>query len=75
MIDDTKVDGVMIGAYGHEAQEGLDQLKKYVQRAQEEVGEDDWKHWDYVQKSNKEFDMRRLDGQIRALRQMSRTTP
>ena len=78
VIDDVKVDGMMVGAYGHEAQEGLAQVKKYVERVhrglikasgyvdEDEVREEDWRHWDYLQKTNKEFDMRRMDRQIKA---------
>ena len=32
----------------------------------DEVKEEDWRHWDYLQETNKEFDMRRIDKQIKA---------
>ena len=32
VIDDVKVDGMMVGACGHEAQEGLVKMRKYVER-------------------------------------------
>ena len=33
---------------------------------QEEVKEEEWKHWDYIQCSNKDFDLRRIHAQIKA---------
>ena len=78
VTEDEKVNGMMIGAYGHEAQEGLAKLKNYVQRVHRglikasgyvddsEFGEEDWKHWNYIEDTNREFDMRRLDGQIKS---------
>ena len=78
VTDDEKVNGMMVGAYGHEAQEGLAKLKKYVERVHrglikasgyvddKEFGEDDWRHWSYIEDTNREFDLRRLDGQVKA---------
>ena len=48
---------------------GLIKASGYVDEDEDEVGENGWRHWGYIQKSNKEFDKRRLDGQVRALRQ------
>ena len=56
VVDDVKVDGMMVGAYGHEAQEGIAQLKKYVEKVHrglikasgyvddDDVGIGDWRH-------------------------------
>ena len=77
VVDDVKVDGVMVGAYGHETKEAIAQVKKYVEKVHrglikasgyvddDEVLMEDWRHWDYLQDTNKEFDMRRLDKQIK----------
>ena len=78
VADDEKVNGMMVGAYGHEAQAGLTKLKSYVERVHrglikasgyvddKEFGEDDWRHWSYIEDTNREFDLRRLDGQVKA---------
>ena len=77
VVDDVKVDGMMVGAYGHETKEAIAQVKKYVEKVHrglikasgyvddDEVLMEDWRHWDYLQDTNKEFDMRRLDKQIK----------
>ena len=81
VADDAKVDGMMVGAYGHEMKEAIDQVKKYVEKVHrglikasgyvddDDVLMEDWRHWDYLQETNKEFDMRRLDKQIKDYRQ------
>ena len=78
VVDDVKVDGMMVGAYGHEAKEATAQLRKYVEKVHRglikasgyvddnDVEAEDWRHWDYLQDTNKEFDMRRLDKQIKS---------
>ena len=77
VVDDVKVDGMMVGAYGHEAKEGAAQLRKYAEKVRrglikasgyvddDDVEAEDWRHWDYLQETNKEFNMRRLDKQIK----------
>ena len=73
VVDDVKVDGMMVGAYGHETKEAIAQVKKYVEKVHrglikasgyvdDDVLMEDWRHWDYT---NKEFDVRRLDKQIK----------
>ena len=32
VVDDAKVDGMMIGAFGHESKEGLEKLEKYIKK-------------------------------------------
>ena len=61
-----KVDGMMIGAYGHESQEQVQMVRQYAQRIHrglikasgyvdaDEVEPGDWLYWDYAQKSNRE---------------------
>ena len=73
-----KMDGMMVGTYGHEAKEATAQLRKYVEKVHRglikasgygddnDVEAEDWKHCDYIQDTNKEFDMRRLDKQIKS---------
>ena len=81
--DNAKTDGMMIGAYGHEAQEGIRDVRSYVQRVHklkglikasgyidtEDVEPWEWLYWDYAQRSHKDFDLRRLDGQLQAYKE------
>ena len=64
-------------------QEGIAQLKKYVEKAHrglikasgyvddDDVRGEDWRHWNYLQETNKEFDVRRLDKQVKTYLQMN----
>lgn len=79
--DNAKTDGMMIGAYGHEAQEGIRGVRNYVQRVRkglikasgyidpEDVEPCEWLYWGYIQRSNKDFDLRRLDDQLQAYKE------
>ena len=76
--DNQRVDGMMIGAYGHESQEGVRTIRQYAQRIHrglikasgyvdsDEVEPIEWLYWNYIQRSNRDYDYRRLDAQIHA---------
>ena len=76
--DSAYVNGVSTRAYVQGMREEMKEMKSYSQKIhrglikasgyidKEEVNEEEWKHWNYVQDSNKDFDLRRIHAQIEA---------
>ena len=49
--------------YAQQIHRGLVKASGYVDAT--EFHEEDWKHWNYLQHSNREFDLRRMDAQVK----------
>ena len=76
MKDDQQVDGMMIGAYHHELKTNVARVENYAKKIHRglikasgyvddiEFQEGDWKNWHYLEWSNRDFDMRRVNGQV-----------
>ena len=79
--DSAYVNGVSTRAYVQGMREEMKTMKGYIERIHrglvkasgyvdsEDVKEEDWKHWDYLQRSNRDFDWRRLHAQIKAYKE------
>ncbi|CAK9007516.1 unnamed protein product [Durusdinium trenchii] len=79
--DSSYVNGVSTRAYVQGMREEMKTMKGYIERIHrglvkasgyvdnEEVKEEDWKHWDYIQRSNRDFDWRRIHAQIKAYKE------
>ena len=79
--DSAYVNGVSTRAYVQGTREEVKSMKGYIERIHrglvkasgyvdsEDVKEEDWKHWDYIQRSNRDFDWRRLHAQIKAYKE------
>ena len=52
---------------GHEEHRGLVKASGYVDK--EGVKEEDWQRWNYIKRSNKDFDLRRIHAQIKAYKE------
>ena len=81
--DSAYVNGVSTRAYAQGTREEIKTMKMHSKRIhrglvkasgyvdQEEVKDEEWKHWDYIQRSNKDFDLRRIHAQIKAYNEES----
>ena len=79
--DSAYVNGVSTRAYVQGMREEMKEMKSYSQKIhrglikasgyinKEEVSEEDWQHWNYIQRSNEGFDLRRIHAQIKAYKQ------
>eukprot|EP00913_Durusdinium_trenchii_P032259 g30204.t1 len=79
--DSAYVNGVSTRAYVQGMREEMKEMKSYSQKIhrglikasgyidKEEVNEEEWRHWNYIQDSNKDFDLRRIHAQIKAYKE------